>query len=383
MNSSLTKSTTIWSAAGGGPGRTGRAFHSGRIGARPARTVTLDAGIRAAVVFDAGARAFVADMGGNVSAFAADGRKLWRQTVDGAVSATPVVDVDAGRLFVGTQAGWVYGLNCVDGAVLWRRRLPSASDPRIVADLLFLPGLERVVTSSWGGEFHAVRAGSGETIHTWNAGISPQAAASADANNNLYCLRAVWDEGIALVRLGPDGSEKVLHRHPEGERRANRMVVAAAPVVDDEHGTLYFVTNGDRSGLVHAWDLAADQPKWCVEFERAIVATPALRSDGILMVADMTGALNVVSSATIHFRYQTGCEYLLAGPICNGSSLTYLGDPIGLLHRVSSEGKGKSIFEARRSIEARPSWNPDGELYLPSMDGRVHIFRAEGDPAEA
>jgi hypothetical protein len=238
-----------------------------------------------------------------------------------------------------------------------------------------MPAPARVVTSSWGGQFHALDAASGESVHSWNAGISPQAAASADARNNVYCLRAVWDEGVSLVRVSAEGVETVLHRNPEGERRANRAVVAAAPVIDEQSDTLYFITNGDRSGQVHAWDLIGDTLKWSVEFERAVVATPALRSDGMLMVADMTGGLSAIDSGRIQFRYDTGCEYLLAGPVCNDSSLVYLGDPIGFVHRVDPGGKGQSFFEARRSLQARPSWSPDGDLYLPAMDGRIHVFR--------
>ena len=169
-------------------------------------------------------------------------------------------------------------------------------------------------------------------------------------------------------------SETVLHRSPVGDRPANRAVVAAAPIIDDERNTLYFISNGDRVGRVHAWDLVNDQVQWSLEFERALVAPPALRPDGVLVVADMTGAVCGVRSGAIQFRYETGCEYLLAGPVCDGASRAYVGDPIGWLHRVEPGGEGKSLFEAGRSIQAGLSWSVAGELYLPAMDGRVHVF---------
>jgi hypothetical protein len=153
-------------------------------------------------------------------------------------------------------------------------------------------------------------------------------------------------------------------------------VVAAAPAIDDERSTLYFISNGGRVGQVHAWDLVNDQVKWSLEFERALVATPALRPDGVLVIADMTGAVSGVRSGAIQFRYETGCEYLLAGPVCDGASRAYVGDPIGWLHRVEPGGEGQSIFEAGRSIQAGLSWSVNGELYLPTMDGRVQVFRA-------
>jgi len=374
MNNSQITRSAIWSAAGGGPARAGRAPHHGETEPRPVRTLVAGAGIQASVVFDLEQRAFVSDLGGGVRALSREGKPLWQQTIEGAVSATPAVDLEQGRLFVGTHSGWVYSLKCTNGAVLWKVRLPSASDPRIMADLLFLTDPDRVITSSWGGLFHALDAASGATLHTWNAGISPQSAASADSRSHVYCLRAVRDEGISLVRVASDGSETVLHRSPEGDPPANRAVVAAAPVLDDERNTLYFISNGGRVGRMHAWDLVNDQVQWSLEFERALVAAPALRPDGVLVVADMTGAVSGVRSGAIQFRYETGCEYLLAGPVCDGVSRTYVGDPNGWLHRLDPAGKGQTLFEASRSIQARPSWSPAGELYLPAMDGRVHVF---------
>jgi outer membrane protein assembly factor BamB len=365
--------SSVWTLAGGGPGRRGFSSHRRSVESRPSRTLTTGAGIQASIVFDGEGLAFVADMGGGVQAYGdADWRPRWHQNLDGAVSATPAAHPR--RLFVGTHTGWVYGLNTADGKVLWRTRLPSASDPRIVADLLFLPVSRRLVASSWGGQSHALDPDSGKVLRSWDAGISPQSAPSADAKDNVYQLRAVADEGTTLVRVSPDGSQTALHRTPEGARRANRSVVMAAPVIDDERQRLVFVANGDRHGLLHAWDLAADKLEWSVEFERAIVATPALRPDGVVMVADMMGGVAAVEAGQVLFRYSTGSDYLLAGPVCDALAQTYVGDTNGQVHQVPSTGNGRVLFEATRSIQARPAWAPDGALCVASMDGKVHVF---------
>jgi outer membrane protein assembly factor BamB len=334
------------------------------------------AGVQASVVFDADSRAYVADMAGAVAAFDSRGVLLWRRVLDGAISATPVVELDADRLFIGTHAGWLYALKSSDGAMLWKRQVPTTSDARIVADLLFERQSGRIVVSSWGGQFHVIDPATGESAATWNAGISPQAAASADSKGRVYFLRSARDAGVSLVRAMPGGDEVVLHEQPAGARGANRLVVLATPVVDEQRGILFFVSNGDRSGTVHAWDLTGNKLVWSVDFERAIVASPCLRPDGVLMVADMSGALVAVDSGKVKFRYDTGSDYVLAGPVCGGTSQSYLGDPTGLLHCVSAEGSGRSFFEAQRSIQARPSWSPDGDLWVPAMDGHVYVFGA-------
>ena len=122
MNATTSTSPRVWGCAGGGPGRTGLAAHSGDVRTPPARTLKASAGVQAAVVFDAEQRALVADMLGMVQAFDADGHRLWQRQLDGAVSATPAVDLDHGRLFVGTHAGRIYGLKIADGTVLWQSR---------------------------------------------------------------------------------------------------------------------------------------------------------------------------------------------------------------------------------------------------------------------
>jgi hypothetical protein len=45
------------------------------------------------------------------------------------------------------------------------------------------------------------------------------------------------------------------------------------------------------------------------------------------------------------------------------------------LHAVGSEGQGQVIFETSRAIQARPSFDRRGNLYLAAMDRQVYVFR--------
>ena len=376
------KPSPVWVMAGGAASRAGRFVGAVRIGAKPARRIAAHGAVQASTVFDAEGRVFVADMAGWVQAFANTGTQVWQRQLDGAVSATPAVDLAAGRVFVGTQTGWVYALRTGDGGVLWRRRIPTKSDARIVSDLLWLTTQQRIVLSSWGGRFVSLEAATGEIAHSWEAGISPQAGASADASGNCYCLRAVRAEGIEFVRVAPDGEEHVLHRQPEGRRGASRMVVAAAPVLDESRAVAYFVVNGGHDGALHAWSLQETRPLWHRSFPRMVVSTPALRADGALMLAGMDGAVHAVTAEGASlFRHETGAEYLLAGPVCDDRGTAFVGDPLGRLHEIDLEGTGRLVFETARSLQARPSFDRPGQLHLPGTDRTVYVFRnlaAEG-----
>ena len=362
--------------AGGGPSRTGLFPSPVHHPARPVRRLIARGAVQASAVFDADDHVFVADMAGWIQAFADTRVPLWQRQLDGAVSATPAVDVTAGRVFVGTQTGWVYALRSSDGSVLWRKRIPTKSDARIVSDLLLLTTQQRVVLSSWGGRFNALEAATGEIEHTWDAGISPQAGASADTSGNCYCLRAVRGEGVAFVRVAPDGAESVLYRQPEGQRGASRMVVAAAPVLDEPRAIAYFIVNRGRDSALHAWSLRDARLLWQRDFPRMIVATPALRPDGAIVIAGMDGAGNALTAGgSTLFRYETGAEYLLAGPVCDGLGNTFVGDPLGRLHVIDPGGRGRTAFETARSLQARPAFDRRGRLYLPGTDRTVHVFQ--------
>jgi hypothetical protein len=74
-------------------------------------------------------------------------------------------------------------------------------------------------------------------------------------------------------------------------------------------------------------------------------------------------------------HYVSGAEYWLCGPVCAGNGVAFAGDPLGRLHRVNEAGEGETIFEAPRSIQARPAFDRLGNLYVSSTEGNVYVFR--------
>ncbi len=370
-------SASPWCCAGGGPAHTGLFPRPVRMRGRPVRRLTTRGAVQAGVVFDSAGRAFVADMQGVVLAFDPEGARCWERQVVGGISATPAVDVSGGRLFVGTHRGRVYALSTRDGAVLWERPLPTASDPRITADLLWLPRAQRLVTSSWGGQFHALDAGTGRTLESWEAGLYPSAGAAATTQEVIFCLRVNRGGGVQLVRREPDGRETLLHQEPEGPRGAARIPVTAAPVVDEARGRVWWVANDGWAATVLAATLSAGEVAGRWPLPRGVQVTPALAPDGALRVADLGGELHRfrVGAAAPDCRYPTGAEYLLASPVCEAGGCCWVGDPLGRLHEVTADGRGRVVFEAARALQAPPSFDPAGNLHLPGTDRTVYVWR--------
>src|SRR5690606_25000539 len=201
-----------WRMAGGDSFRCG-AFPA-PLRVRPRTTVRrlrASGAIQASPVFDHEGTTYIADMAGGLRAVSARGREGWRVALGGGVLATPAVS-STGRVFAGTLTGEVIALDAETGSVVWRRSIPTRSDPRILSDLLYMDAVDLVVLSSWGGRFVALSGENGDTRFGWDAGVSPRSAATADNRGNIYFQRAVADRGVELVRIDGSGGEAVLHQ---------------------------------------------------------------------------------------------------------------------------------------------------------------------------
>lgn len=379
-----------WPTVGGDNSRRGAFPGLIRLRSRPVHRLRASGALQASVLVDEAGRVYTADLAGGIDCFSAAGKTLWSVKLAGGISATPACgrfgspnQLSEPRLFVGTHTGLVYALNPETGEVVWRVEIPTSSDPRVISDLLLLARAELVVLSSWGGKFCALDASTGETRFSWDAGFAPRAAASADSSEAIYCMRATVEAGIEVLRVDAKGRETVLFKggsahseegQPAGDW-ARRAMVAAAPIVDEKRGRLLFVVNGEEESILYGWSLAGNEQVWRVVLPSQVQATPALRDDGTVIVADLAGSvLGLTQGGGPGFRYQTGCEYLLAGAVCEASGTVFIGDPQGIVHSIGSDGTGRKLFETPRAIQARPSLGSDGKLYVPAMDRLVYVF---------
>lgn len=363
----------VWRTAGGDRTRAGRFSNAVSLKSRPVRQLATEGSIQAAVVFDHEGRAFIGDMSGSVQAYSPQGKLIWRTKLSGGISATPTVDAHRPHLYVGTQTGAVICLDTTTGARVWTRSIPTRSDPRILSDVLDVQGLG-IVLSSWGGLCYRLDPNSGDVMDSWDAGISPSSAAAGAADGSVYCLRASDGQGVELVCIN-SGQKTVLHRVPEDKQGARRALVAAAPIVDEKHSMIYFIVNREQSSVLHAFSLRSKSLTWTTPLPHAVQATPALRYDGILLICDLSGSLSAIGTDGVaKFSYPSGCEYLLAGPVIDSGGNAYFGDPLGIVHTVDHHGAGKKLFETPRSIQARFSFDPKGNLHVPSTNHLVYVF---------
>ncbi|MBX3744781.1 MAG: PQQ-binding-like beta-propeller repeat protein [Verrucomicrobiae bacterium] len=363
----------VWRTAGGDPAR--RALFDGPAGtlADPTSWFRAAGPVQASPVFDHAGRSYVADLSGSVQSHSATGEHRWTTRLNAAISASPVLDPTDERLFVGTHDGTVAALDTARGTLAWRRSLPSHTDPRILADPLFLPGSKAVLFSSWGGRGWLLNAADGEPVTDWNAGAFPRAAPAADARDVVFFLRAVPERGVEWVRRHPGGDEEVLHLEPDPPQGATPGRLTAGPLLDEGRSVAYGVLPLGATARLLAWDLDADRVRWTRDLPAAVHAPPGLLPGGHLVVADLAGHVHRIDpDGGIRFSVSLECDYLLAGGVCPGDDRWILGDPLGRLNEIRSDGSLHRRFLAPRAIQGRPAIDPSGNVLVPCMDGTVY-----------
>ncbi|MGC8887037.1 MAG: PQQ-binding-like beta-propeller repeat protein [Verrucomicrobiia bacterium] len=370
-------SQLIWRCSGADSSRRGIFPQRLKLKPKPIYTLPTAGAVQASVVFDDQSVCYVADMSGLVQAFVKD-RPVWQSKLNGSLVASPIICGKQGYLFAATVAGSVYAIDPKSGQTLYKKNIPTESDPRILSDLLYVEKLNVVVLNSWGGKFYALSADTLEEKLYWDAGITPYAGASADSDGNIYLSRALQGRGIEFVKISSESKETVLSHEPEGRRGARRTIVSAAPVIDDSKKQVYFLANRDVGSHLCAFSTETGALLWRLGLPNQVQATPTLRPDGVLIVSDLRGlVLGIRTDGSLLFQYNTNSEYLIGGGVCEQGGTFFTGDPLGYVHQISERGSGKVFFESQRAILARPSFSPEGNLYIPSTDKNVYVFESQ------
>ncbi len=369
----------VWQTMGGCNSRTGcmRIQKSGPLTHR--QTLPAQGGVFSSPVFSREGDVFIADMAGGVQAFSSDGSILWKKVFSDGFHASPVMDTQNNRLFAGTVKGDLYALNAQNGDEIWCKSVAGKYDPRILSDLLHISEKKLILFSSWEWKFFAIDSDSGADRFSLPAGPSPRAGASAAENGTIYALRPEFsgkNRGVRLIQINPDSDEESsLFFQPLDESARYASVIAAAPVIDNERQVVIFAANLTHDSVIHAVSIPSGNPLWKYRLKRNVYATPLLLEDGAAAVGDLNGDLHCIDKdGALHYRYKTGSYYIYGGAVCLGDGNVYVGDSEGKVHYVNAQGIGEPFFEAERCIEGRPSFSPDGKLYVPSTDGNVYVF---------
>lgn len=230
-------------------------------------------------------RVVVANEKGDVLAFDANGKSLWKSSIGAELIATPFVQ--GGVVVVRTSDGRMFGLNALDGKRKWtyQRATPSLM-LRSTASVAFARGT--IYAGFPGGKLVALELESGKPI--WEATVSlPRGATELERIADIGGLPIVDGTRVcAAVYQGRTGCVETLN----GNVLWSRELSGASGVAFDDKN-LYF---SDEQGNVQALDKVSGASVWKQEaLVKRKPGTPVVFA-GRVWVGDAVGNVHALAS---------------------------------------------------------------------------------------
>ncbi len=229
----------------------------------------------------------VADTGGNVLAFDAAGRALWKTPLEGEILASPVVVQSS--VVVRTADGRIYALNRVDGKRKWvfTRSAPPLT-LRTSAGVAISRGI--IYAGFPAGKVVAVELESGRPV--WEATLSlPRGSTELERVADVAGVPVFDDSRVcAAVYQGRTGCVETLN----GNALWTRDISSADGVAVDAKN-LYVA---DTDGNLNALDKTSGSTVWKQDkLAKRDLGTPIVVK-GRLLVGDRTGTIHAIAPET-------------------------------------------------------------------------------------
>lgn len=244
--------------------------------------VKLTAGVGAADNF-----VVVADASGNVLAFDAAGRSLWKTPLDGEILAAPTVT--QASVIARTADGRMFALNRADGKRQWvYTRTAPALTLRSSAGVAVSRGV--IYAGFPAGKVVAVELDSGRPI--WEATISlPRGSTELERVADVAGVLALDDSRVcAAVYQGRTGCLETLN----GNALWTRDISSADGVAVD--GKNLYVA--DTDGILNALDKTSGATVWKQDkLAKRDLGTPVIVK-GRILVGDRTGLIHAIAPDT-------------------------------------------------------------------------------------
>jgi outer membrane protein assembly factor BamB len=306
-------------------------------------------------------RLFVGSRAGVLYALDRDsGNMVWKQTV-GSMSSQPLVD--RGRLYVGTDDGYMVCLDTLDGAEKWRYATRGAilRTPVLAEDmLLFSNDSDQVYaldqdkgTYRWQfkadvPEEYTLRGHAGVTV-------ADDLALTGFANGTVVALRTATGSVAWMTSI---------------KGKSDRFVdVDSRPVVD---GDTVFVSSS--AGGVHALDRTTGLIRWRLAVEGA--GTITADRDRLFFAAADEGLFSTDANGNVFWRQGTRGGGEPADPVVSGDYVFFALSDDGMFVVDKRTGNVEQYFDPGFGISAKPAIDGD-MMYVLSNRGILYALNID------
>jgi formylglycine-generating enzyme required for sulfatase activity len=289
---------------------------------------------------------YIASSDRNLYAFTKDGNSAWPPLpMGGMLTATPVIDSSANRLYIGVSNHNFIAVNRSTGTVVW-----SYFTDDQIKNSAVMTGDRKLVFATQKGTLYGfdLKKNSSPAGPTWQIAL-PDTAPSSFAVDNKGNIYLGTGSGILLkVALPAKKQPEIIWQTNLGHS------IVSAPVIDAK-GILYV---GSTDSKLYAVDISSGVVKWSFTTSGPIRSTPAISNLRKIFVANDNGEVySLDSNKVIRWYYKT--DAAIVSPLLYYNSTLFFGTlgnkVIALYDSSQSSVLTKSSIAAQES--EYPMWS--------------------------
>lgn len=283
----------------------------------------------------------------------------WTFATGGQIADAPTVSNDGNTVFVGSDDGFVYGVNASTGAKVWAANLlgPVEGSPVLSRDGT------TVFVASVNGTVEALSATNGAV--KWSAvpggGIRGNMALSADGST-LYA-GTTTEQVLGIPTSGPSGGTGLSTYYTLGQP-------ASSPAVDNNNNVYVTATDGSLS----AYSPGASTPRWTFQIGTVgSFTTPAISANGTVYIGSNNGTVYAINASTGQQSWQARPSNVAeeSSPAVAGNGNIYIGSDDGTLYALDNTGKQIASVKIGAYATASPAIAADGSVWMSAQSGQV------------
>jgi outer membrane protein assembly factor BamB len=289
---------------------------------------------------------YIASSDRNLYAFSKDGNSIWSLPTGGGLTATPVIDSIANRIYIGLSNKNFIAVNRTTGKVDWN----YFADDQIKQSAVVTADRKLIFATQKGTLYGFDLNNLTPATPTWQIAL-PDTIPSSIALDNQGCIYVGTSAGRLLkISMPANQQPSIVWQAPIGQ------AIIGSPVID-ANGTLYV---GSLDAKLYAIDIQSDSVKWAFSTKGAIRSTPAISDAGNIFVANDSGeVISLDANKNIRWYYKT--NNAIAAPLLYYKSTLYvgtLGNQVIALPDVvdSSQTSPLPKFNAFLKITGKPIW---------------------------